>query len=71
MKTYWGSGDIAPCIPDLNTRWKLVVSFTPRSLYPQGRDKLNKRTAYTGRTLGQKKKLNPLIHQLLTLEATR
>jgi hypothetical protein len=22
MKTYWGSGDIAPCILDLGTRWR-------------------------------------------------
>jgi len=22
MKTYWGSGSIAPCIVDLGTRWK-------------------------------------------------
>jgi hypothetical protein len=36
MKTYCGSGDIAPRILDLGTRWKRVVSFTPRPLYPQG-----------------------------------
>jgi hypothetical protein len=35
MKTYWGSGDIAPRILDLGTRWRWVVSFTPRPLYPQ------------------------------------
>jgi hypothetical protein len=28
MKAYWGSG---------GTRWRWVVSFTPRSLYPQGK----------------------------------
>jgi hypothetical protein len=22
MKTYWGSGGIAPCILDLSTRWR-------------------------------------------------
>jgi hypothetical protein len=32
-----GSGGIAPCILDLGTRWRWVVSFTPRSLYPQGK----------------------------------
>jgi hypothetical protein len=37
MKGYWGSGGIAPRILDLGTRWKWVVSFTPRPLYPQGR----------------------------------
>jgi hypothetical protein len=35
MKVYWGSGGIAPCILDLGTRWKRVVSFTTRPLYPQ------------------------------------
>jgi hypothetical protein len=29
MKTYWGS--------DLGTRWRWVVIFTPRPLYPQGK----------------------------------
>jgi hypothetical protein len=32
-----GSGGIAPCILDLGTRWRWVVSFMPRSLYPQGK----------------------------------
>jgi hypothetical protein len=35
MKTYWGSGGIAPRILDLGNRWRLVVNFTPRSLYPR------------------------------------
>jgi len=59
MKTFWGSGSIAPCILilgaltkhqamkaycvsggtvprilDLGTRWRWVVSFTFRPLYP-------------------------------------
>jgi hypothetical protein len=38
MKTYWGSGSIAPCIPDLGTKWRGVVSFTPQLLYPQGKN---------------------------------
>jgi hypothetical protein len=38
MKTYWGSGGIAPRILDLSTRWRWVVSFTPRPLYPRGRE---------------------------------
>jgi hypothetical protein len=34
MKTYFGSGGIAPRI-HLGTRWRFVVRFTPRLLYPQ------------------------------------
>jgi hypothetical protein len=37
MKTYLGIGDIAPGILDLGTRWRWVVSFTSRPLYPQGK----------------------------------
>jgi hypothetical protein len=29
------SGDIAPKLFDLGTRWMLVINFTPRLLYPQ------------------------------------
>jgi hypothetical protein len=36
-KAYWGSGGIAPRILDLGNRWRLVVSFTPRPLYPLGK----------------------------------
>jgi hypothetical protein len=36
-KTYWGSGSIAPRILVLGIRWRWVVSFTPRPLYPQGK----------------------------------
>jgi hypothetical protein len=32
-----GSRGIAPRILGLGTRWRLVVSFTPRPLYPQGK----------------------------------
>jgi hypothetical protein len=35
MKTYWGSGDISPRILNFGTRWRSVVSFTPRPLYFQ------------------------------------
>jgi hypothetical protein len=35
MKVYWGSGGIASRILDLGTRWRRVVSFTPRPLYLQ------------------------------------
>jgi hypothetical protein len=37
LKTYWGSGGIAPRILDLGIRWKWVVSFTPRPLYPRSK----------------------------------
>jgi hypothetical protein len=36
MKTYWANGGTAPCILDLSTRWRWVVSFTPQLLYLQG-----------------------------------
>jgi hypothetical protein len=38
MKAYWGSGDIAAHILDLSTRWRWVVSSTPRPLYTQGKN---------------------------------
>jgi hypothetical protein len=38
MKAYWGSGGITPRILDLGTRWRSVVSFTHRPLYPQGKN---------------------------------
>jgi hypothetical protein len=37
MKTYWGSGGIAPRILNLGNRCRWVVSFTPRQLYPRVR----------------------------------
>jgi hypothetical protein len=37
MKAYWGSVCIAPRIIELDTRWRWVVSSTPRPLYPQGK----------------------------------
>jgi hypothetical protein len=37
MKAYWGSGGVAPRILNLGTRWRWVVSFTPRPLYTQGK----------------------------------
>jgi hypothetical protein len=36
-KEYWRSGGIAPRILILCTRWRWVVSFTPRLLYDRGR----------------------------------
>jgi hypothetical protein len=37
MKAYWGNGGIALRILDLGIRWRWVISFTPRPLYPQGK----------------------------------
>jgi len=36
MKTYWGSGGIAPLILNLGTRWRWEVSLTPWPPYPWG-----------------------------------
>jgi len=40
MKTCWGNGGRASRFLDLGTRCRWVVSFTPRPLYPQGRNPL-------------------------------
>jgi hypothetical protein len=37
MKEYCGSESITSLILDLGTRWRWVISFTPRPLYLQGR----------------------------------
>jgi len=37
MRSYWGSGGIAPRILDHRTRWRWAVSFTSRPLYPHGK----------------------------------
>jgi len=37
LKTYLVSGGIAPRIFHLSTRWRWVVSFLPRPLYPRGK----------------------------------
>jgi len=33
----WVNRGMAPCVLNLGTRWKWVVSFTPRPLYPCGK----------------------------------
>jgi hypothetical protein len=46
MKTYWGVEVSLDAVSDLGTKWRQVVSFTPRLLYPQGksrRDPLDRR----------------------------
>jgi hypothetical protein len=35
MRAYWGSGGIAPRILAIGSRWRWVVSLTPRPLYSQ------------------------------------
>jgi hypothetical protein len=40
MNAYWRNGGIAPHIIELGTRWRWVVSFTFRRLYPQGKSSL-------------------------------
>jgi hypothetical protein len=37
MKAYWGSGGTSPRILHLDTRWRWMVSFTGRPLYPRVR----------------------------------
>jgi hypothetical protein len=39
-KVYWENGSTTPCILDLDTKWRWVLSFTPRPLYPQGKNAL-------------------------------
>jgi hypothetical protein len=38
MKMYLGNGSAAPSILNLRARWRCVVSFMPRPLYPQGKN---------------------------------
>jgi len=38
MKAYWENGGIALRILDLGTRWRWLVSFKLRPLYPQGKN---------------------------------
>jgi hypothetical protein len=58
MKAYWRSGGIAPRILDLGSRWRWVVSFTPRPLYSQGKSsrypldrKLNGPQSWSGKVV--------------------
>jgi hypothetical protein len=57
MKAYWGNEGTAPRILDLSTRWRWVVSFTPRTLYSQGKSPW----CTLGRRLGTDCKLTLLI----------
>jgi hypothetical protein len=40
MKAYWGVEIQLHAFLDLGIRWRLVVSFTPWPLYPQGKSLL-------------------------------
>jgi hypothetical protein len=60
MKAYWRSEGIAPRILDLGTRERVVVCFTPRPLYPQGKSRwypLDRRLRGRG---GEEKNFQPL-----------
>jgi hypothetical protein len=66
MKAYWDSGGIAPRILNLGTRWRWVVRFTPRPLYPQGKSpwyplhrRLGGKQSRSGRG-GEEKNSHPL-----------
>jgi hypothetical protein len=71
MKTYGGSGRIAPRNLNLGTRWRGVVSFTPPLLYPQRKNRrypLDKRLggpqSQFGRGGGRKKWVSGKGHKL-------
>jgi hypothetical protein len=38
MKTYWGSGSIAPHILNLGIRWRWVINLMPQPLYLRGKN---------------------------------
>jgi hypothetical protein len=59
MKEYWGNGIIVPRITDLSTRWRWVVSFTLRSLYPQGKTPLV--THWLGGWMGLRADLDAVV----------
>jgi hypothetical protein len=54
-ETYWESGGIVPCVLNLGTRWRWVVSFTPRTLYHRGENPDNH---WTGGRLGPRADLD-------------
>jgi hypothetical protein len=67
MKTYWGSGSIAPRILDLGAGWRWVLNFTPQPFYPQGKSPwypLDRRLAGPQRRSGrggEEKNVQPLL----------
>jgi hypothetical protein len=59
MIAYWGSGGIAPRL-DFGIRWRWVVNFMNRPLYPQGKSpwyQLDRSRSGRG---GEKKNSQPL-----------
>jgi hypothetical protein len=71
MKAYLESGCIDPRILDLGTRWRWVVRFTPRLLYPPLYRRLGGPQSRSGRGGGEKNTqlppgIEPPITQLLT-----
>jgi hypothetical protein len=62
-KAYWESRGKLPYILDPGTRWKLVVNFTPRPLYSQGKSPcypLNRRLGGPQSRAGEEKNIQPL-----------
>jgi hypothetical protein len=64
-ESLWGSGCIDPHFLNIGTSWRWVVSFTPPSLYPQGKSswfplvrKLGGPQSWSGRR-GEEKILDP------------
>jgi len=58
MKMFWWSGGITSRIIDLGTRSRSVVRFTPRPLYPQGK---NPRTHWLGGWVGSRAALDVAV----------
>jgi hypothetical protein len=51
-----GSENIAPSILNLDTRWRLVVSFAPQPFYPRGKGPLDRRLGGLVWTLWKREK---------------
>jgi hypothetical protein len=64
MKAYLRNGSIAPRILDLGTRWRWVVSFTPRPLYPQGKRR-NSVTHWLGGCVGPRSILDTVEKKII------
>jgi hypothetical protein len=58
MKAYWVNWSIAPWVLDLGTRWRWVVSFTLRPLYPRKRAP---RTHWIGGRVGPRAGLDAVV----------
>jgi hypothetical protein len=66
MKANWGSGDTAPRIFKVGSRWRRMGSFTHRPLYPPGkrpRYPLDRRLCGPQRRSGRRGEENPPIRE--------